>query len=328
MPAKSRARDALVLGVTGASGSLGRLILPRLLESPKIGRVLALDLVEPERKDPKLQFAAIDLTRPGCTEDLARHLSAGKVQALIHLAFFSNPVRDGAYAHEVEAVGTAQVLAACVQAGVRRFTMVSTTMVYGASPGNPGFLTEDRPLTFHAPNRYVADKVEAERQVQRFRQSHPSLRSCVLRLAPVVGPNVDNPVTRYLGRAIAPVVLGFDPLIQFLHEDDVAEAVLLCALKGFRGDLNVTGRGALPLSVAVRTAGARPVPLPIPFAAAALRALNALGVLAVPPALLDYLHYPWIADGSRAERELGFKPRFSSREALLSFAQSRRARAA
>jgi len=328
MPAKARARDALALGVTGASGSLGRLILPRLLESPKVGRALALDLVQPERRDPKLQFASIDLTRPGCAEDLARHLSAAKVQALVHLAFFSSPIRDGAYAHEVEAVGTAQVLAACAQAGVSRFTMVSTTMVYGASPGNPGFLTEDRPLTFHAPSRYVADKIEAERQVQRFRQSHPALRSCVLRLAPVVGPNVENPVTRYLGRAVAPVVLGFDPLVQCIHEDDVAEAVLLGVLKGFRGDLNVTGRGALPLSAAVRAAGARPVPLPTPFVAAALRALNAVGMLAVPPALLDYLHYSWIADGSRAERELGFKPRFSSREALLSFAQARRARAA
>lgn len=326
MPAKTRRRDSLAVGVTGASGSLGRLALPRLFESPQISRVMALDLTAPEppeRKHPKLSFASIDLTRPGCVDEMASHLSAAKVRALVHLAFFSSPVRDGSYAHEVEAVGTAQVLAACARAKVPRFIMVSTTMVYGASPKNPSFLTEDRPLAFAPPTRYIADKVEAERQVQRFRQSCPAVRSTVLRLAPIVGPRADNPVVRYLARKFAPTVLGFDPLVQCVHEDDAAEAVLLAVVSKSDGDFNIAGRGALPLSAAIRTAGARPLPLPAPFASAALRSLNALGALAVPPAFLDYLHYPWVADSGRAERELGFKPRFSSREALLSFAQAR-----
>ncbi len=331
MPAKPRRRDSLAVAVTGAGGSLGRRVLPRLLESSRVSSALALDLAPPEvpeRKHPKLSFAAIDLTRPGCADELAQHLSAAKIRAVIHLAFFSSPIRDSGYAHEVEAVGTAQVLAACARSKVPRFTMVSTTLVYGASPKNPGFLTEERPLAFAPPTRYLSDKIEAERQVQRFRQSCPSVRSTVLRLAPVVGPHADNPIARYLARKVAPMVLGFDPLVQCLHEDDAAEAVLLAALSDADGDFNVTGRGALPLSAAIRAAGAVPVPLPIPLASAALRSLNALGVLAVPPALLDYLHYPWVADGGRAERELGFKPRFSSREALLSFAQARRAGAA
>lgn len=331
MPSKPRRRDLFAVGVTGASGSLGRLVLPRLLESSRVSRALALDLAPPavpERKHRKLSFGAIDLTRPGCADELAHHLSEAGVKVVIHLAFFSSPIRDSGYAHEVEAVGTAQVLAACARAKVRRFVMVSTTLLYGASPKNPGFLTEDRPLAFAPPTRYLSDKAEAERQVERFRRDCPSVSSAVLRLAPVVGPRSDNPIVRYLGRKVAPTVLGFDPLVQCLHEDDAAEALLLAASSEAEGDFNVVGRGALPLSAAVRAAGALPLPLPIPMASAALRSLNALGVLAVPPALLDYLHYSWVADGGRAERELGFKPRFSSREALLSLAQARRSGAA
>ena len=154
------------------------------------------------------------------------------------------------------------------------------------------------------------------------------MRSTVLRFASIVGPTVDTPVTRYLGRAVAPVVLGYDPLVQCVHEDDVGEAILCAVLADKCGDYNVCGRGVVPLSTALRLTGAKALPLPMSVAAASLRALNAVGVTAVPTRMLDYLRFLWVADGTRAERELGFRPRYSTREALLSFARSRSGAAA
>ncbi len=328
MPAKSRVPN-LRVAVTGAGGSIGRLALPRLLASDRIGHVLALDLSEPDPAHDKLGFAPLDLSRSGAVDELTRALREAHIGCVVHLAFFSKPIRDAAFAHEVEAVGTGKVLAACAAAKVRALVMSSSTFVYGASPHHPNFLTEDRPLVPHPQSRFVADRIEAEQQVRAYRASHPQMRSVVLRFAPIVGPGVDTPVTRYLGRPVAPVALGHDPLVQCVHEDDVAEAILLAVLSKRSGDFNVCGRGVLPLSTALRLCGSRPLPLPLPLATASLRGLNALGVTAVPTRLVDYLRYLWVADGHKAERELNFRPRHSTREAILSFAQARRsARAA
>ncbi len=327
MPRQPRSARPITVAVTGAAGSLGQRVLPRLLASPGIARVLSLDLSAPALSDPKLDALELDLTHPAASQALAAALAERKVQVVLHLAFFSSSLRDPAYAHELEAIGTSHLLAGCAAGGVKSVVMSSTTMVYGASQANPNFLAEDRPLPQRAQSRYVADKIEAERQVQHFRRSHAGLRSTVLRLAPVVGPNTENIFTRFLRRPLAPMVLGYDPLIQCLHEDDAAEAMLCAVLARQSGDFNVAGRGVLPLSQVIALAGSRPVKIPLPFGSAALKALGALGVAAVPPSMLDYLRFLWVADGSAAWRALGFKPRYSSREAVLAFAMGRRAAA-
>ncbi len=316
---------SLHVAVTGAIGYLGRLVLPRLLASPRVGRVLALDLAAPEAEDPRLSFAATDLSRSDSGRDLTAALRDFRADVVVHLAFFTSPVRDAAFAHEVEVAGTGQVLAACAGAGVRRLVMSSTTLVYGAAPNHPNFLDELRPLPERAASPFVADKIEAEQQVRAFRRSHPDLRSVVLRFAPLLGPTIQSPITRYLGGPVAPVLMGHDPLVQCVHEDDAADAVVLSVLAEASGDYNVCGRGVVPLSTALRLSGARALPLPLPLARLTLEGLNATGVTAVPTHMLDYLRFLWVADGSRAERDLGFKPRYGTREALLSFAQARSA---
>ncbi len=318
----------LRVAVTGANGCVGKLTIERLLGCNRVERVLALDVTPPEVEPPALLHAALDLSRANATERLGQDLADFRANALIHLAFFASPIRDAAFAHEVEAIGTGHVLAACASARVRRFVMSSTTLVYGASANNPNFLAEDRPLPAWSGSPYVADKIEAEQQVRSYRHSHPELRSVVLRFASMVGPSIDTPVTRYLRRAVAPVVFGHDPLIQCIHEEDVAEALLLAVLADRTGELNLCGRGVVPLSTALRLTGARALPLPFPFAEALLRALNAVGVTALPPPMLDYLRFLWVADGAAAERDLGFKPRYGTREALLSLAEARRRAAA
>ncbi|MGO9828918.1 MAG: UDP-glucose 4-epimerase, partial [Myxococcaceae bacterium] len=82
------------------------------------------------------------------------------------------------------------------------------------------------------------------------------------------------------------------------------------------GVFNVVSRDVLPLSAMVALAGSRALPLPAPLARALLRGLNAAGITATPPTLLDYLHYACVADGARCREVLGFEPRHSARDAL------------
>ena len=222
-----------------------------------------------------------------------------------HLALLYNPIHNASYAHEVEAIGTLQLLGAVTAAGVDALVALSSTALYGASPDNPNFLTEDRPLKPAPQSRFLADKLEVERQFQSFREKRPGIAVAVLRMAPLLGPRVRNPVTQLLGRPIVPVLLGRDPLMQFLHEDDAVGALELAVMRRANGTYNIAPPGALPLSSVLKLLGRTPLPLPGPVARAGMAALwSAIG-FGTPPSWLDYLRYLWVADGSLAERELG-----------------------
>ncbi len=145
----------------------------------------------------------------------------------------------------------------------------------------------------------------------------------VLRFAPVVGPNANNPFTRLLRTGLVPTMLGFDPVWQVLHEDDAATALHLALTTRARGVFNVVGEETAPFSTVVRASGAAALPLPLPLWRMTVRALDAAGVSATPVPMLDFLRYSFIADGTRAREKLGFHPRVSFHEAMQSMRDAR-----
>jgi len=314
-------KTGLHVAVTGATGDLGALVLPRLLEDPDVARVLVLDVAKP-KAHPKLMYRRVDLTHHEADGELSNAFSQEGVDVLYHLAFLFGARRNVAFAHEVEVAGTMRVLSAAAQAGLSRLVLPSLTLVYGAHGQHPAVLGEDAPLAGCPSSRFVSDKVEVERQVEDFRARFPGTKVFLLRFAPILGPHVNNPATRLLTRRLVPTVLGFDPPWQAVHEEDVAEALHLCLRAQVAGTYNIVGAGALPLSGMIRQAGGAPLPLPEPIARALLRGLATSGVRIVPLGLLDYLHYTWVADGGRAQKALGFVPRYHSREAVAALRRS------
>lgn len=314
--ARSQERRGLRVAVTGARGDLGRLVLPRLLEDDGIEAVLALDVAKPA-DHPRLQFHHVDLTRHDADREVADAIGDEPVDALYHLAFVSGRASVGGIAHELEVMGTMRILETAERGLVRRVILPSLTAVYGPSPEHPALIREEAPLR-GSRSRMVSDKVEVETLVHRFRARRPQLPVIVLRLAPMVGPGLDNPATRFLSKAVVPTLLGFDPLWQALHVEDAAEAFHLALRADTNGPFNIASEGVLPLSAMVRLAGGRVLPLPGPLARGTLRALNSYGGVGVPSSLLDFMHYPWVADPNRARQALGFVPRHHARDAVAS----------
>src|SRR5436305_12074963 len=146
-----------VVAVTGACTFLGGQLLRRLEEDPRYSRVIALDVRAPaqsQTRGGKVEFVKIDLTQPTVDAELATLLSRAKVDTFVHGAFLSHPTHAAEWAHELEDVGTMHVLNACAGVEPQRFVMVSTTLVYGAHPSNPNFLTEDADLRGHRDSRF------------------------------------------------------------------------------------------------------------------------------------------------------------------------------
>lgn len=311
--------SARVVAVTGACSFLGRELIKRLEESRRYAAVIALDVRKPDLPLEKTQYQQIDLTIPAVDGELADVLERHEVDTVVHAAFLSYPTHASAWAHELEDIGTMHVLNACAQAKPARFVLCSTTMVYGANPRNPNFLTEDHELRGHPQSRFINDKLRAEHQVKRFADEHQDVAVTSLRFAPLLGPTVVNFFTRFFSRPVAPVMMGYDPLLQFVHESDAVDALELALERGVRGPLNIVGRGVLPYTTVLALMGKLPLPLPHFLAFPLSKALWATQVFDSPPNMLDFLRFLCVADGARAKEQLGFVSRHDLKRTVLDF---------
>jgi len=308
-----------VVAVTGVRGFIGAEVLKRLEEDRRYARIIALDVRKPDFPLDKTLFFKIDLTLPSADADLATILQEEGVDTFVHAAFLTMPTHASSWAHELEDIGSMHVLNACAEAGVRKFVLASTTMVYGASPMNPNFLSEEHELRGRPGSRFVTDKVAAERQVARFAKENPDTLVTVIRAAPIMGPTVENFVTRFFSRPVAPILMGYDPLMQFVHEQDVVDAFKIVLDRDAAGTFNVVGDGVLPYSTILAMMGKFPLPMPHFLARAVSHTLWVTQVFDAPPNFLDYLRYLCVADGKKARDLLDFHPRYDIKSIIADF---------
>lgn len=298
-----------------------------LLErDPAFSRIVTLDIETPRTAGAKSAAYRVDLTQPTAGAKVAEILRAEEVDALVHLAFLSTPTNAEGFAHELESVGTMHVMRAAREAGVGRVVMGSSTTLYGPHAKNPNFLGEHAPLRGIAGCRYLSDKIEAEREIERLALASPSTRTVVLRFAPILGPSVKSWVTRWLSRRAVPTLLGYDPLVQLIHELDAVRALRIALEAEASGKFNVVGQGVLPLSTVVKLAGRTPIPMPAPLLRIGIAATFAAGLGEAPPFFVAFLRHLCVADGSRTARELAFTPHYTAKEAALDFGGALRLR--
>ena len=314
--------DKSVILVTGVTGFWGSRVAARLANEAGI-HVIGLDAEQPTGEIQGIDFIQADAWNPALP-DLLR---LEQVDTVCHLAFVP-ATRPREAAFEQNVMGTTRLLGACAQAGVRKVVLKSSTMVYGARPSNSAFLTESHSLRGSRRYGYVRDMVEIEAFCRGYRHQTPDTLVTILRFAGIIGPTTDTPMTRFLRAPGAPSLLGFDPMMQLIHEDDVVEALLHAVHCGANGVFNVAARDVLTLSKIRGLAGKPPL---LVFHPVAYWGMNMLGnrrlelgrFLPMDP---DYLRYPWVADLTRMSDELGFEPRHTAEEALHEFAEQQQLR--
>ena len=76
-----------------------------------------------------------------------------------------------------------------------------------------------------------------------------------LRTANLMGPTITAAMTGYFRLPVLPTVLGFNPRMQFLHEQDVLDVLQHAATSEVAGTYNVAGDGMLTLSQVARRLG-------------------------------------------------------------------------
>lgn len=312
--------DGKVVLVTGVASYWGSRVAERLVAEAGY-HIIGLDVAQPPVEIRGVDFIQADIRNP-LLVDL---LKSEGIDTVCHLAFVETS-RPNETAFDANVVGTGKFLGACAGAGIRKVVLKSSTAIYGARPSNSAFLTEEQSLRGSQRCGYIRDLIGIEAFCSGFRRQVPQMVLTILRFPSIVGPTADTPMTRFLRDPYAPGLLGFDPMMQLIHEDDVVGGLIHAMDNDVPGTFNVAAKEVLPLNKIRGLAGKPPVSVFHPFAywGAWLMAGTRLPLDRIVPIELDYIRYPWVADLTRMCGELGFEPLHTAEEALCEFAARRR----
>jgi UDP-glucose 4-epimerase len=296
--------------LTGISGRLGRLVAQRLHRREEL-RVVGIDRRPFPDRPKDVEHVQVDL-RSKKARDVFR---AGDVAALIHLGVMHDPRATEEDHHSWNVGGTARLLDYCVRYQVPKVVVLSSANVYGPRPDNPQFLSEDAPLLAGQAFPAIRDLIEVDMLACSCFWKPGASETVVLRPVHILG-SVRNAPSNYLRLPCIPTVLGFDPMVQVIHELDVVDALLAALRTGIRGVLNLAGPGEVPLSAIARELSKPMVPLPFWLARATLRTLWQAKLSSFPVPELDFIRYVCMVDGARARDTLGVRPQRSLRETI------------
>jgi UDP-glucose 4-epimerase len=297
--------------ITGISGGQGRLVASRVADTYE---VIGVDGVPWEGHPKSIRVYTVDVLKKKF-EDVFRH---ERPQAVVHLGQIRHFRADPGRRHEVNVLGTKRLLEFCVKYEVKQLVVLSSSYVYGALPENPYFLDEDSPLNSSRTYPDMRDLVELDSLTSAHLWKYPDMATAILRPANTLGTHVQTSIVTYLKLGYVPTILGFNPMTQFIHEEDVSEGIALTLEKKLRGVFNVTGSGEVPIKVAIREVGGTPVPLPEFVARTVFGRLFQLGLFHTPPGAIDFIKYPCTVSGKRFVQETGFKPLFTLDETFAS----------
>jgi UDP-glucose 4-epimerase len=311
---RERITEGAVL-ITGISGRLGRRVARRL---HRTRRIIGMDPKPFAGMPPDVEHVELDPRRSQARQVFRR----SDIGVILHLGVLHNP-RGKTPEHLTQnLVALQKILEYADQFRIPKVILLSSANAYGPRPDNPQFLTEEAPLLAGGPFSEMRDIVELDMFAQSFFWRSPETEFVILRPAHILG-TVRNAPSNYLRLDVVPTVMGFDPMIQAVHQEDVVSAIECALAPGRRGVFNIAGPPPVPLSRALAVLGRRSLPVPYSLAKGVLHQAFRLGVTSFPAPELDFIRYVCMVDDSRARRELGYRPQRGLEDTLRSVDEER-----
>lgn len=314
--APPRSRRVLITGV----GRFWGAHLARQLERDHaLEFVAAIDTKEPEGDFGRAEIIRGDIRNPA----ISRLIDVTRVDTVVHTQIFgaNRPGESSRMLHDMNVIGTMNLLAACASSPhVRKVIIRSSTSIYGASPRDPAFFTEDMEAKSSLRDQYSRDIAEVESYARDYQHRAPHSCVTILRFANSVGEAVDTAFTRYLASQVVPTHAGFNPRLQFIMDSDAVAALAHGVRVWKPGVFNVAGPGAITLWKFLRLAGRIPMPLIPPMLSPVLGMLERTGALYVPARYDRTLKYGRGVSTRKMIDDLGFVPEYTTREAAERYA--------
>jgi UDP-glucose 4-epimerase len=283
--------------IPGISGGLGRAVATLLRDAGH--DVSGIDRRSWPNAPAGIEVHEVDLRKRGA-EDVFRKVQP---EVVVHMATVTHLQARSEERYRINLGGTRSVIDYATAHGAKHVIFVGRHTYYGAAPDSPLYHTEDEPPMALSNFPELADLVAADLYACTALWRRPEFKTTVLRFCYTLGPSMQGTLAAFLKSERVPTVMGYDPLFQFLHEQDVAKAIALAVEKRPVGVFNVAGPGPVPLSTLIGEVGGKPVPLPESLLGAAL---GRFGLPKLPPGALGHLKYPIVIDGAAFRAATGF----------------------
>jgi UDP-glucose 4-epimerase len=296
--------------VTGVSGILGRMVAARL--AAERHKVIGIDVRPWPDAPPGVEVHVVDV-RKRAAEDVIRTARPAVVVHMGTLTQFTAPTEER---ERINLDGTRKVFEHCHRYKVKHVVFVGRHTFYGASGDSPLYHTEDEPPVAVTKFPELTDLVAADLFAGSALWRYPDMTTTVLRMCYTLGPAKHGTLATFLKGPMVPMVLGFDPLFQFMHEQDVTSAIVLAAKSKVAGVFNVAGPQPVPLSLVVRVTGRTAVPLPEPIFR---RLLGRFGLPKLTPGAMQHIKHAVVIDASRFRAATGFQHQIDEVQAMEAF---------
>ena len=309
--------------VTGIAGQLAGLLARALEARDDVETIVGVDVREPAHGLDRTRFVRAAIRNPL----VAKVLADEEIDTVVHLSTAAGPGSVGGRARmkELNVIGAMQLFAACQNAPhLRRVILKSTTAVYGAHHTDPALFGEqDQP---RSPPEYgfAKDATEIEQYARELARRRADIDLTLLRFANFLGPRLDSSFHSLFTLPVVPSQLGFDPRLQFCHEQDAVDVLVRAATGEHRGTFNVAGDGVLYLSQCIRLAGRVAAPVPWPLTDAVASAVQRTRRIDITHDQLSFLRHGRAVDTTRVKKDMGFTPAHTTRAAFEDYVERRR----
>jgi nucleoside-diphosphate-sugar epimerase len=307
--------------VTGASGAIGPRVVNVFEQNGCQVSAFSIDDPSPQMFSPNVEIIVGDVT------DKDAVLCAMKgVDAVIHMAALLHVVDPPAGLREefrrVNVGGTAAIVEAAIETGVKRIVLFSTIAVYGSENGQVfDECSPTKPETY-----YARSKLAAEQIVLNARKIDGEPLGTVLRLGAVYGARTKGNYVRMV-HALArnrfiPIGNGLNRRTLVYDKDVAVAAVLALEHPAAAGRVYNVTDGTFHtmneiISAICRSLGRKPPHFSLPVAPVRF-AVNTLenGVRLfgcrslVTSATIDKYTEDIAVEGARVQKELGFVPQY------------------
>ena len=318
--AEGRGRRVLI---TGIATELAGMFARRLEQREDVEYIVGVDVREPHHDLTRTEFVRADIRNPLVT----KVLSAANVDTVVHMSTVAAPSSAGGRSRmkEQNVIGAMQLLAAAQKSeSVERFILKSSTAVYGSDYTDPALFREEDTPRVPPKSGYAKDATEIEGYARAFGRRRKDVSLTILRFANFLGGQMESALGAFFGLPVVPSVLGYDPRLQFCHEDDAVEVLQRAATGDHPGIYNVAGAGVLYLSQCVRLAGRIPAPIPLPLVSAVAGLVKRSQRVDFSPEQLKFLQFGRVSDTTRLREQFGYEPRYTTRAAYEDFIARRR----
>ena len=312
--------------ITGVGSHVGSLLAAQLERDPDVEYVAGLDTRPPKVPLDQTEFIDADIRDP----QIGRLIPATGVDTIVHeqIVRQPGPGMSSRAMHDINVIGTLQLLAACERVTTLRTIVVrGSAGVYGAEPQAPQFFKEEMARLFPLRTRFQRDVAEIENYFETYSRRHDAVDCTMLRYQPAIGPGMRSQITRYLSQPVCPTFMGFDPRIQLVHIDDALEAIVAAVRNPVGGAVNVAGPGTIGLARMIRLAGKRALPIAAPLFGAVTSTGHRLGLDTQSDDFQRLLRYGRGVDTRRLTNEVGYTPHHSTVDAVEGWAGLARAAA-